>query len=125
MYESLIMYPRPNSPETISAATSENQATPILISRPVKTKGKDPGMTTCKNKSIFLAPRHFAALKKLSSIESTPSKVFNVVTNNEARVARKITGVSNPENINIANGTQASIGIGLNVSKIGNYIRSI
>ena len=39
--------------------------------------------------------------------------------NYEVRVAKKITGVSRPENIKIANGTHASIGIGRSVSRIG------
>ena len=45
--------------------------------------------------------------------------MFKVVTKRDARVAKKITGVSKPENIRMARGTQAKIGMGLNVSKIG------
>ena len=44
---------------------------------------------------------------------------MSVVTNRDARVARKMIGVSKPENMTIASGTQARMGIGRRVSRIG------
>ena len=46
--------------------------------------------------------------------------MFSAVAKNDARNVRKTTGVSDPENITIASGTQARIGIGRSTSKIGN-----
>ena len=61
VYEVLIRYPRPNWPETISAAARENQATPMEICSPVKMNGSAPGTITCRNTCQREAPRHLAA----------------------------------------------------------------
>jgi len=45
--------------------------------------------------------------------------LVSAVAKNDARNVRKMTGVSVPLNIRIANGTQASGGIGRKTSKIG------
>ena len=86
----------PNHRRPFLLQLDENHATPIEIWRPVKIKGNAPGTTTCRKISHLDEPRHPAARKYSSSIESTPSMAFNVVTKNEAKVARKITGPSNP-----------------------------
>ena len=111
IYASTIKYPKPRSPDTISAATSENQATPIEICRPVKINGNAPGTTTFLKISHLLEPRQPAALKYSSSIESTPSIAFSVVTKKDANVARNRTGHSKPGRSSIESGTQAKIGI--------------
>ena len=96
------------------------------ICSPVKINGIAPGITTFVNTCRSFAPRHCAALKYDSSIDSTPNIVFSVVTKNEARNAKNITGVSKPVNMMIASGTQAKIGIGRNISKTGKtYSRTL
>ena len=89
------------------------------ICSPVKINGSAPGTTTFLNTSQRDEPRHPAALKYYSSIESTPSLAFSVVTKNDARVARKITGPSKPGSSKIDSGTHARMGIGRSSSMIG------
>jgi hypothetical protein len=66
--------------------------------------------------SHLLDPRQPAALKYSSSIESTPSIAFSVVTKKDANVARNRTGHSKPGRSRIESGTQAKIGIGRKTS---------
>src|SRR5512146_1911309 len=88
VYEVLITEPSPYWPDTISAATRENHATPTEICNPVKINGSAPGTMTWRNTCHFFAPRQYAARTYDSSIDSTPSMVLSAVAKKEARNVR-------------------------------------